>query len=45
MTADGIQRVETIELVTSRHPDEMVYDLILDGDMTYTANGFIVHTE
>ena len=45
ITQSGEEKVNSIELVKGKNPEDMVYDLIVDGDHTYTAGGFIVHTE
>jgi hypothetical protein len=45
LTENGKESVESIEVVKTRQPDEVLYDLELDGDRTYIANGFVVHTD
>ncbi|MCF7836161.1 hypothetical protein K9N08_00695 [Candidatus Gracilibacteria bacterium] len=42
-TADGEEKVETLEHVFERPEEETVYDLQLDGDHTYISAGFVVH--
>ena len=43
LTNKGYEIIEIIELNYDRPESEIVYDLRLDGDSTYTANNFIVH--
>ena len=43
VTEDGEEQIESLEEKNERPSEEVVYDLKLDGDNTYTANGFIVH--
>ena len=44
ITETGQQKVMRIDVV-DRDSEDMVYDLVVDGDMTYIADGFVVHTE
>lgn len=39
------ETVRKFNAVTARHPDQTVYNLLLDGDHTYFANGFLVHNK
>jgi hypothetical protein len=43
ITESGEIVLETLEEKTDRPAEEMVYDLKLDGNNTYTVEGFIVH--
>lgn len=43
LTNKGYEVIKVLEINPDRPESEIVYDLELDGDSTYTANNFIVH--
>lgn len=44
LTLDGWVKVEFISM-TDAHPMTQLYNFVLDGDPTYFADGYLVHTE
>ena len=43
ITDKGPVVIENLEELNHRPPYELVYDIILDGDSTYFADGYLVH--
>ncbi|MCF7910589.1 hypothetical protein K9L16_02875 [Candidatus Pacearchaeota archaeon] len=43
ITKDGVQEVKTIAHSFERPRDEIVYEIALDGNKAYFANGYVVH--
>ena len=43
ITEEGEESIKTLEKRKTRPADEIVYDLKLDGDNTYIADGYVVH--
>ena len=43
VTKNGEEEVISLEELRTRPSEEVIYDLKLDGDNTYIANGFVVH--
>ena len=41
LTPDGYETVVSIEELHLRQPEDVFYDLLVDGDNTYVANGLV----